>query len=191
MSRKLKRFFYGAVLLLILNLIACSSWTLIEKPELSGPQGLYSINAPLCWVHASVKTDAIVISKDGPGLNLIEIKHYQRDKGLPLTKKKLADDLLVTEVAELFIAELKKRVGSTTFNHLSTEPADIDGKPGFKLSLEVVNTAGLKTNALVYGLVHDKNFYYLLYRAPQLYYFERDRQAFEDVVASFTIKSPT
>lgn len=179
--------FPGCVLvLMILTFSACvTTWTRIETPRMNGPDGQYQVTVPACWIHAAFITDGIYISKDGPALNWIEVRHIKRDQGFPLTKVKLDGDYLITEVAEYYLAELKEKYKGGTVNHLITEPAEIDGKTGLKIHLEIINSQGLEFDVLAYGMLDDLNFYHLLYKAPRLYYFEKEREAFEGLVATF------
>lgn len=170
----------------LFSLAGCATWTRIEAPGMQGPDNRYSLEVPVGWVHAAFVKDGIVVSKDGPGLNLIEVKHRANTQAFANTKVALTDDLLIGEVAEYFIAEFKAAAESQ-INHLSTEPATVNDLPGFKVRLETIDAKGLVFDILVYGTRDDAYFYYLLYMAPRLYYFEKDLKPFEDLVASFKI----
>lgn len=185
--RKLRTSLCCMLAVVVLNLTACVTWSRIETPRMSGPDGCYHVTVPPCWIHAAFIDDGICISKDGPLMNWIEVKHFRKDQGFPLTEVKLTHDQLITEVAEYFVAELKARHAGNTMNHLGTEPAEIDGRSGFKVNLEFINLKGLAFEVLAYGLADDVHFYYLLYKAPRLYYFDKDLAAFEQLVASFKI----
>jgi hypothetical protein len=171
-------------------LAGCATWTRIEDPELKkAPDSRYAIEVPEGWVHAAFIKDGIVISKDGPGLNLIQVRDRKNAQAFVNTKVALTQDMLVSEVAEYFIAEYQATAGGTAVKHLSTEPADVGGLPGFKVRLEKTNASGLVFDVLAYGTKDDAYFYYLLYTAPRLYYYEKDVKDFEDLVASFRIQS--
>jgi hypothetical protein len=139
--------------------------------------------------HAAFVKDGIVISKDGPALNLIEVKHQKNAQALVKTKVALTQDMLISEVAEYFVAEYQALAAGTPVRHLSTEPATVGGLPGFKVRLDKTNANGLVFDILAYGTKDVAYFYSLLYTAPRLYYYERDLQDFEDLVASFRIQS--
>lgn len=176
------------LLLFVFNLVACAEWTQIKSPELRNHEGRYRVALPVCWVRASYLTDKMGISKDGPLLNWIEIKYSQKEESLPLTRVKINDDMLVSEVAEYVLAELKTKYQKVTLNHIKTEPAMISGKSGFKIHVETTNAKGLEYELIVYGFVDGPYLYQLSYNAPRLYYFEKDLQTFEDVVASFSMR---
>lgn len=173
---------------ILFSLAGCATWARIETPGMKGPDNRYTLEVPVGWVHAAFVKDSIVLSKDGPGLNLIEVKHRTKDQAFTATKAALTEDLLIGEVAEYFIAEFKAS-SETQVSHLSTEPATVSGLPGFKVRLETINAKGLVFDILAYGTRDDAFFYYLLYMAPRLYYYEKDLGQFEKLVASFRIRS--
>lgn len=185
--RKSRIYQYCIIAIIMLNLTACVTWSRIKTPQMNGPQGRYHVTVPMCWIHAAFIKDGICISKDGPSMNWIEVKHIQKNQGFPLTKVIMREDHLITEVAEYYLAELKEKYKGVTVNHLITEPARIEGRTGFKVHLELINEKGLIFDVLAYGLMDDTDFYQLLYRAPRIYYFEKEIEAFEQLVASFRI----
>jgi hypothetical protein len=177
------------LMVILFFLAGCATWTRIETPEMSGPDNRYTLEVPAGWVHAAFVKDSIIISKDGPGLNLIEVRHRKNAQAFVNTKVALAQDLLIGEVAEYFIAEYKASSAGTQVNHLSTEPAIVGGLPGFKVRLEKINANGLVFNVLAYGTKDGAYFYCLIYSAPRLYYFEKELTQFENLVASFRTRA--
>ena len=174
------------LVLLALTLSSCvTTWNRLENPQMAGPEGLYHVTAPVCWIHAAMITDKICISKDGPSLNWIEVSHFSRSDGFPLTQVNLEGEYLISEVAEYYLTEIKKRYKQVTVNHLSTEPADIDGKTGFRMRLELILSSGLVFDLLSYGVMDGDNFYQLMYKAPRIHYYEKELATFEDFVNTF------
>jgi len=66
-------------------------------------------------------------------------------------------------------------------------PAEIAGRPGFKLVFGYKDPDGLKMKLVAYGLLAGDTLYELMYRAPERHYFARDVGRFEQVRASFRI----
>ena len=173
-------------MLLALTLSSCvTTWKLLANPQMTGPEGRYHVTAPACWIHAAMITEKICISKDGPSLNWKEVSHFNRSAGFPLTRMKLNGEYLISEVAEYYLTELKARYQIVTVNHLSTEPAEIDGKTGFRMRLELILSNGLVFDILSYGAMDAENFYHLMYKAPRIHYFEKELATFEDFVGTF------
>ena len=174
------------LVLLAMTLSACvTTWTRLANPRMTGPEGSYHVTAPACWIHAAGITDKICISKDGPSLNWVEVSHFKRSAGFPLTQVNLNGTYLISEVAEYYLTELKTRYQNVTVEHISTEPANIDGTAGFRMRLEVVLPSGLVFDILSYGMMDDDNFYQLMYKAPRIHYFEKELDTFEDFVNTF------
>ena len=188
MKTRIRLLTTAALWAVLFTMAGCTTWTRIEAPGMNGPDNRYTLEVPTGWVHAAFVTDSIIISKDGPGLNLIEVTHRKNSQAFAKTKAAITDDLLIGEVAEYFLAEFKATAG-TQVNHLSTEPATVSGLSGFKAHLEIISPNGLVFDTLAYCTRDDVYFYSLLYRAPRLYYYEKDLKQFEDLVASFKIRS--
>jgi hypothetical protein len=175
----------GVIVCAIIFSSCVKTWTRVENPQMKGPNGLYRVTVPACWIHAAFIADRICISKDGPSLNWIEVSHFDRSAGFPLTHTTLNGDHLITEVAEYDLAELKARFKGHTVNHLATEPAEIDGKTGFRMRLELIMPSGLVFDVMAYGMMDEGHFYQMLYKAPRIHYYEKELATFEDFVATF------
>ncbi len=171
----------------LFSLTGCATWTRIETPGMNGPGSRYTVEAPAGWVRADFLQDRILISKDGPGLNLIEVNHRKNGQAFVNTKVELTEDMLIGEVAEHYIAEYQTTAAGSQVNHLTTEPATVGGLPGFKVRFERINDKGLVFDVLVFGTRDSAYFYSLLYMAPRLYYYEKELEPFENLVASFKI----
>lgn len=175
----------GLLFMVILSLTSCATWARVDNPQMIGPEGRYYITLPSCWIHAAFISDGICISKDGPLLNWVQIMHFKKDQGFPLTQVILGDDTLISEAAEYYLAELKETYRMGTVNHVNTEPAEVDGKSAFKIHLEIIDDKGLAFDVLAYGVMDAQYFYHISYKAPRLLYFEKELAAFEKMVGTF------
>jgi hypothetical protein len=68
---------------------------------------------------------------------------------------------------------------------LSNKPARVADKQGFELLMQYKNDDGLRIQILTYGFVDKTGFYTISYRAPYLYFYERDYASFKKLVGSF------
>lgn len=95
-------------------------------------------------------------------------------------------DMLPTELAELYIAELKKEDsdGLPSLKIISNEPARIAGHDAFHLHLSYQISNGLEYQMLAVGFVTEKYFYLVSYTAPTLLFFERSRESYDQVLGS-------
>lgn len=185
---KLKNSLIVAFLSALLFLTSCiPEYKVIEKPELQPTNGAFQIKAPVGWIHLTKLETATFITKEGPYVQKIRVSQTPKKNLFRATKVKLKDDVLVTELAEYYIAEYKKTNSRVTVNHIDTLPATIDQKQGFKVVMNFINSKGLVFDVIVYGLYHKDHLYTLYYHAPRLHFFERDLHVFESVVKSFVL----
>lgn len=174
------------VITLILSIVGCAIWTRIEKTEtVSGPDNAYSVELPEGWVRASIVQDRILITRDGPRIQFIEIVNLAHDKAFPTLKKTSTGDMLPTEIAELYVAELKSQEGMGGLTVMENNPADIGGHPGFRLNLRFKTVRGLEYGRSVHGYADTSGVYLLSYQAPMLRYFNQGVTTFEQTVKTF------
>lgn len=166
-------------------------WKTIEKPELTPKQANFKVTAPLGWVQLDGLEKVTFITKEGPGIQKIWIEQVHREKAFEaLFKKKetkLEKDVLVTELAEYYIADFKMVSQGVQVTHKETLPALIDDKQGFKILMEYANTEGLIFEVVTYGFLHEDHLYTLTLHAPRLFFYDRDLPVFESMVDSFTL----
>jgi hypothetical protein len=89
------------------------------------------------------------------------------------------------EVADLYVSELRKRYGLERLRVLSNKPSQINGKQGFELTMEFKNDDGLRIRIVSNGFVDKTGFYTINYRAPVLYFYDRDYADYTKLVRSF------
>lgn len=188
-----QRFHWQPICILVLlsagvALTGCmATWTRITLPEISGPSKRYTLAAPAGWVHAAFIQQGVCISKDGPDLNWIEVRHAGKKSAFKAIGVEITDTQLVTEVAEYCLAHFKETHTAGTVRMIDLAPARISGRDGFRMHLSTTDGRGLIDDYLIYGVTDNDFFYRLLYRAPRLYYFEHDLATFEALVTSFKI----
>jgi hypothetical protein len=176
------------VLLLILALIAgcATTWTRIDDSSRSYRGEHYSVTLPSGWMRLE-SSGNLLLSKDGIDLQRIIIEYHTHDKAFEKLKKTSSASMLPSELAELTLAELEasQKDGLPSLKVISNSPVGIAGHDGFRLHLSFKTDEGLRIQMLMQGFADSDGYYLLTYRAPTLYYFERDRGVFESVSASF------
>jgi len=133
----------------------------------------------------TILLESMAVTRDGTGLHAITIARRYPDTAFPTIKKKSSANMLAPEVADLYVSELRKRTGLERLTVLSNKPARVDGKQGFQLVMQFKNDEGLRIQILTYGFVDKTGFYTISYRAPYLYYYDRDLKVFTNLVGSF------
>jgi hypothetical protein len=133
----------------------------------------------------TVLLERMTASRDGMGIHAITITRRYPDTAFPAIKKKSTANMLPLEAADLYVSDLRKRTGLERLKVLSNKPAQINGKQGFQLAMEFKNDDGLRIRIVSHGFVDKTGFYTLSYRAPYLYFYERDYADYVRLVRSF------
>ena len=165
------------------------AWVPVADGTSSPPSGRYALQLPEGWLLRG-EADRVLASRDGIFLQRIDVGRREVGKSLGSTKKMLARGMLPQEAAEVVQDAIMSSPGMQGSTMLENAPAEIDGRPGFKLVFGYKDPEGLKIRAVVYGVLVDDSLYELAYRAPERHYFSRDLASFEQARASFKIRAP-
>jgi hypothetical protein len=146
----------------------------------------YKTTLPVGWVHIAIN-DSLLITRDGPGIQRIEINYYEHKKAFEKLKKSSSSNMLPSELAELYISNLKAADtnGLPSLEVISNEPTEISGQQGFALHLKFTTESGLHHESLVKGFAIDKGFYVTSYIAPSLHFFKQYKEKYQVVVSHF------
>lgn len=176
-------------------------WTLTDNQnrkvsstsfEFSLADGWVRTTEPRTWERVEVEgkqqtmlLESMSVTRDGTNLHAITITRRYPGTSFPTQKKKSNANMLAPEAADLYVSEVRKRTGLERLQVLSNKPAVIGGKQGFQLVMQFKDEDGLRIQIMTYGFVDKTGFYTLTYRAPYLYYYDRDLKVFSGVVSSF------
>ena len=160
--------------------------------QMNVPEGWVRTTKPITWERIEIDgepqtilLESMAVTRDGTDLHAITVTRHYPDTSFPTIKRKSVANMLPPEVADLYVSELRKRSGLERLKVLSNKPAKINGKPGFQLVMQYKNEDGLRIRIMSYGFVDKTGFYTINYRAPYLYYYNRDYKEFTSVVRSF------
>jgi hypothetical protein len=160
--------------------------------EMTVPAGWTRTTTADTWEKVTVDDKAQTLlleqataSRDGVGIQAITVTRRYPDTAFPTIKKKSSAKMLPLEAADLYVSELRKRNGLERLKVLSNKPAQIDGKQGFELAMEFKNDDGLRIRIVSNGFVDKTGFYTINYRAPVLYFYDRDYNDYAKLVRSF------
>lgn len=154
--------------------------------DYTAQSGRYTVRLPDGWMlHPD--SESLIASRDGVSLQSIQVRAHQVGKPLGSTKKVFTRGMLPQEAAEVVQDAIVSSPGMQGASLIENGPAEVAGRPGFKLVFAYKDPEGLKTKAVVYGVLAGDSLYELTYRAPQRHYFARDADTFEAVRASFRI----
>lgn len=171
-----------------LFLSACNSvWTPVRNADQVYLGDRYQVELPHKWLYTNTKNTGLTLSLDGPYLHAIHVEEALYLEAFRSLQRPLSKSVLPSELAELYLARLKKSPenGGVNIETLSNRPALLGGQDGFFLHLRLKSSDGLDVDVLVYGVLRGEHFFSLSYTAPKLWYFPRDKNSFEKMVGSF------
>ena len=188
----------GFFLAVSLLLTGCVGYTLVkggEKLELG--EGL-SFKPPRDW-NRSTNGKHEVWTLDGPRLQYIlfvkGIEEGERifpesARSLAAEKKdtfpKFRKGMSLLEVSELFEASLA-RVKAQNIAIAEFAPARFGGKDGFRFTFTYRTKSGLNMRGIATGALRDGKLFMVIYRGTELFFFDRSKDDFEQILASLTI----
>lgn len=160
--------------------------------QMNVPQGWVRTTQPVTWEQVDVDgetrtllLESMGVTKDGVGIHAISVTRRYPETAFPSIKKKSMASMLPPEAADLYVSELRKRSGLERLKVLSNKPAKVADKQGFEVLMQYKNDDGLRIQILTLGFVDKTGFYTISYRAPYLYFYERDYSNFRNLVGSF------
>ncbi len=177
------------VLFIVSSLIggcASTNWAKLEESRFADPEETFTVNVPVGWMRAPVR-DGVTVTRDGIGLQFIKVAKHEHKTAFPRIKKESKADMLPNELAELIIAEIKSNEQMSGLEVISNQPTGIGQTVGVRLHVQMKNRDGLRYQMVMYALVDKHGFYEISYRAPVLYYFQRDLSIFEQTAQSFRL----
>jgi len=196
-----KTFALPVLLVLVGGCAQAPYWTVTDDANRVLKSTSFEMTVPAGWTRTTtadtweqVKVDdkpqtllleQVTASRDGVALQAITVTRRYADTAFPTIKKKTRADMLPIEAADLYVSELRKRYGLERLRVVSNKPTQINGHQGFELVMEFRNDDGLRLRIVSNGFVDKTGFYTINYRAPVLYYFDRDYADYTKLVRSF------
>lgn len=92
------------------------------------------------------------------------------------------------EISEVLVDDVRTNGAVKGLKVLETRPATISGQRGFRTLLAFRNGDGLKSKAVLSGVLVGKNVWRIVYTAPERYYFDVDLPTFDRALATFRVK---
>jgi len=172
---------------IVLLLAGCvGTWTRVDDSTKEFKTNNYQVLLPMGWVLITLN-DAVFVTRDGIGIQQIEVLYRPHDKAFEKLKKSSSAEMLPEELAELYIGETKANYanGLPSLKVITNEPTEIDGHQGFYLHLKYTADNGLHHESLVNGFANQKGLYVIRYIAPSLHFFSTYKGAYQNVVSSF------
>jgi hypothetical protein len=150
--------------------------------------GACSFSPPHGWMRLSTPSYEM-FSKDGPYLQYIFVQQRPLNQPFRHTRQVLNRTLLPNEAAEIVVDSLKSDPKIAGFELISSQPAILAGRPGFKLLYTHKDQQGVTVQSLYFGVAFEKSFLNLRYTAAQRYYFDKNFKEFEQMIKSLHLSS--
>lgn len=177
------------LLLTILLLTGCvPQWVRVDAKDTAYQGKGYSLQLPAGWIRIE-SDDTLVVTRDGPSLQKLLIRVRANAKAFKALEKAADPKLLPSELAELYLAEMRKEDEHEipSLEILANEPARIAGRDAFRIHVRYRTADGLRYDLIAYGFVTDSHFYSIVYTAPTLHFFDQERRQLDAAVASFRL----
>ena len=174
-----------ATAMLLLTTACAGPWKTVPA-DLSAPQ--WSITTPQGWMHLSMP-ESEMLSKNGPYLEYILIQARPLTQRFRFTRQALNPGMLPHEAADLILDNLRSDPLVRNFRLLSSEPATVAGRSGFKLTYSFSDKHGVTTKTIYYGALLTDQFFNIRYTAAQRFYFDKELPTFNNVVSSLQLVS--
>lgn len=168
------------------SLAGCAGqWTRVDDQAMTHKGDHYQVTLPAGWVKVEYG-DMLIVTRDGPDLQKITLRGVPLDKAFPALEKGAQKNQLPSELAELFVANMRKSDPDQipSLEILSNEPANIAGHDGYRIHVGYRTADGVRYQLIGYGFATDSAFYSVAFNAPYLYYFDRDKDRIAEVVGS-------
>ena len=171
----------------IFSIVSCQAWKYYEASEVIPHKNEFEVLVPAGWVqYLAEKNRGVVITKDGPSLQLIRARSATFDEAVQNIDFELNEDILPSDLARFYEAKFKSDNTLFSIEKSSNQIRVIDGRDGFEIELDYKNERGLRYRTVVSGFVDDENFYEISYTAPILYQFDLNIATYNDFVDSFS-----
>ncbi len=176
-------------LALILN--ACTAYSLVEPGKID-VGGAYFVTVDTAWSR-SQNGHLYSLTKDGYAIQALQMstgvkqdEHFftaltQQEQ--PPYKKDLSLIELQQFIHDSFVASGAEQI---SFSEIRPEP--FGGWQGIRAEFDFYTKSGLHKRAIVAGAQNDGKFYFILYHAPALYFFDKNKQDAEDIIRSVNVK---
>ena len=174
------------LLICLLAMIGCIIWTSAGSAD-EHSFTHFSVDLPQGWRQINTNK-YLLITKNDPFLQYVLIQRRPIDQAFKHTRKKLKNEMLPHEVAQVIIDEIFSDHHILDFNVIENIPASIDGHEGFKLLFTYKDKKGSSFKTVYYGLIQGDAFYNLRYNAVQKDYFDKDIETFQIILDSFRLQ---
>ena len=132
----------------------CATWTQIKAGKTQWKSGDFSADLPEGWHKSSNAVYFLYLTNDGPYLQSISISKEKTDKELPNSKKKITESMLLEEVSDIVLDEIRLNKMYNNFELTENKPASFAETKAFRLTYTFTNEDYVKFKVIHYGFIH-------------------------------------
>ena len=182
-----------APLLLVLGGCATTAppaWVPTTSPYVART-GQFQVELPDGWMRRDIRErELLLVTRDGTAVQRILAGASELGKPFGGTQRAVVSGMTPQDAGAVVLEDLNASKGWTDIRVLENAPATLSSRTGFRLLAAYKDEDGLKMRLVVYGLVAEPRFYWLVYMAPERHYFDLDLPTFEELVKSFRVQAP-
>lgn len=175
---------------LLLVPVTALAWTMVEPGVVAVPKkAAFTVQLPSGWLYDTA-AGVVIASRDGALLNEIRVVLAPHDQVFKNIKKKSSADALPEDLAELYVESLHANKGVHDIEVLSTEPADLAGRPAFRVHIRYripEEMGGATFERVTVGTPLPAGLLLAYFEAPQLYQYPKWEPAFEESLKTITV----
>lgn len=192
MCNRVERLVLAGLMLLALAGCASPAWERYAAPgAVESPRKSFSFQAPRDWRRApEVLDDRIVLTRDGPGIQVLVFARRPLDRSFPVTKARPGPDTSPRELGELALAELRAEAKGAAIELRSLGETRVDGRPAYRLHLAERTESGVRYERLMVGVAGANGYVFASCRALGRHYFAQALPDCEAAIASLRLLSP-
>jgi hypothetical protein len=169
--------------------LANAAWKIVDPAVPVTSKGGFAVTLPADWNFDTSGT-AVIASHDGPMLNVIAVRVMPAKEAFKSLKQPYSPDALPEDLAEAYIAAFQAAQKVNEFQLLSTEPADMAGRPGFRVRFQYrirPEAGGALIEQVTVGTGLPSGLLVATYFAPQIHFFPLWLPAFDATVGKVAL----
>jgi hypothetical protein len=178
----MKKASWPILFLLAAGFVACAHTGSVPQPVSYS----FTIDIPAGWRKID-NNRYLFLTKENPFLQYVMVQNRPIGRMFRHTKKKLQQQMLPEEAAQVIIDEIASDENILNFNVLVNRPAEIQGNGGFRILFTYNDKEGSRYKTLYYGFIKEDTFFNLRYTAAEQKYFQQDVGTFNRILNSFHV----
>jgi hypothetical protein len=178
----MKKAFWPVLFLLAAGFVACAHTGNVYRPVSYS----FTIEIPEGWRKID-NNRYLFLTRENPFLQYVMVQNRPIGRMFRHTKKKLQQQMLPEEAAQVIIDEIASDENILNFDVLVNGPAEIQGNGGFRILFTYDDKKGSRYKTLYYGFIKEDTFFNLRYTAAEQKYFQQDVGTFNRILNSFHV----